>query len=95
VAFWLILPRGTRKWGTFWLAVSVLLSLLTLPLTIIQLQALFGFGARPVRLDFLVYFWATVPWFYRKDDPFDLLRPDTWRAWLASARAALRRPAPG
>ena len=34
---------------------------LTLPLTIIQLQALFGFGARPVRLDYLVYLWAFVP----------------------------------
>ena len=46
---------------------------MTLPLTIIQLQALFGFGARPVRLDYLVYIWAAVPWFYRRPDPFDFL----------------------
>ncbi|HEY8819397.1 MAG TPA: hypothetical protein VIM25_11345, partial [Candidatus Limnocylindrales bacterium] len=84
-----------RRWGTLWLAISVLLSILTLPLTIIQLQALFGFGARPIRLDFLVYLWATVPWFYRKDDIRDLVRPATWRGWLADARVALRRPAPG
>ena len=38
-----------------------LLSLATLPLTIIQLQALFGFGARPIRLDYLVFLWALVP----------------------------------
>jgi hypothetical protein len=94
--FWPILPRRTRPGGLFWLAVSVGLSLLTLPLTIIQLQALFGFGARPVRLDFLVYIWAAVPWFYRKEDPFDFLRPATWRRWLADARAWLvaRRPSP-
>jgi hypothetical protein len=73
-----------------WLAVSVGLSVLTLPLTIIQFQALFGFGARPVRLDFLVYAWAAVPWFYRKQDPIDFLRPSTWRIQLATVRARAR-----
>jgi hypothetical protein len=92
---WPILPGRAKAWGIAWLVVSVGLSVLTLPLTIIQLQALFGFGARPVRLDFLVYLWATVPWFYRKDDPFDVVRPATWRAWLTDARVALRRSAPG
>ncbi len=53
-------------WGLVWLAVSIGLSILTLPLTIIQLQVLFGFGARPVRLDYLVYLWALVPWLYRR-----------------------------
>ena len=71
--------RRAKQWGLLWLAVSVGLSVLTLPLTIIQMQALFGFGARPVRLDYLVYIWAAVPWFYRKADPFDFLRPATWR----------------
>ena len=95
VVFWPILPGRAKHWGLFWLAVSVGLSLLTLPLTIIQLQALFGFGARPVRLDYLVYLWAAVPWLYRKADPFDFLRPATWRAWIADARGRLSRPAPG
>ena len=93
VVFWPILARGPDRWGLVWLAVSVGLSLLTLPLTIIQLQALFGFGARPVRLDFLVYLWAAVPWFYRGGP--DFLRPSTWQTWLAGARAGLRRLAPG
>jgi hypothetical protein len=67
---------------------------LTLPLTIIQLQALFGFGARPVRLDYIVYLWAAVPWLYRKEDPFDFLRPATWRGWISDLRARARtRPA--
>jgi hypothetical protein len=96
VVFFAILPRRTRPWGLIWLAVSVGLSLLTLPLTIIQLQALFGFGARPIRLDYIVYLWATVPWFYRKADPFDFLRPVTWRSRGADARAwlAAKRTAP-
>ncbi|HEY4228491.1 MAG TPA: hypothetical protein VGM49_09135, partial [Candidatus Limnocylindrales bacterium] len=89
VVFLPILPRRTWPWGLFWLVVSVGLSLLTLPLTIIQLQALFGFGARPVRLDYVVYLWATVPWFYRKADPFDFLRPATWRRWASDARSSL------
>ena len=44
--------RGRGCWGLLFLAVSVLLSLATLPLTIVQLQALFGFGraAPPARL---------------------------------------------
>ena len=95
--FWPILPGAAKRWGLIWLAVSVGLSLLTLPLTIIQFQALFGFGARPVRLDYLVFLWAAVPWFYRRADPLDVFRPATWRAWLESARAqaaaTLRRPA--
>ena len=41
------------------------LSIALLPLTIQQFQALFGFGARPVRLDYLVYLWAFIPWLYR------------------------------
>ena len=96
VVFWPILPGRAKHWGLFWLAVSVALSLLTLPLTIIQLQALFGFGARPVRLDYLVYLWAAVPWLYRKADPFDFLRPATWRRLgrgRARARSAGRRRA--
>ena len=58
---WFILAPRTRLWGLVWLAVSIVLSLVTLPLTIIQLQVLFGFGARPIRLDYLVFLWAFVP----------------------------------
>jgi hypothetical protein len=95
VVFWPILPGRAKHWGLVWLAISVGLSLLTLPLTIIQLQALFGFGARPIRLDYLVYLWAAVPWLYRKADPFDFLRPATWRTWVTGVQVRLRRPAPG
>ena len=78
VIVWPILESRARRWGLVWLAVSVGLSLVLLPLTIIQFQALFGFGARPIRLDYLVYLWAFIPWGYRRLDARD---------------AAARRPA--
>ena len=89
---WFILAPRTRLWGLIWLGVSVLLSLVTLPSTIIQLQALFGFGARPIRLDYLVFLWAFVPWLYRQADPFRWLRPSSWQLGsLRSPRAVDRR----
>jgi hypothetical protein len=75
-----VLPPRTRLWGLVWLGLSALLSLATLPLTIIQLQALFGFGARPIRLDYLVLLWPLVPWLWRREQPFAWLRPSSWRA---------------
>ena len=96
---WLIRP-ATKRWGLLWLAVSVALSLALLPLTILQFQALFGFGARPVRLDYLVYLWAFVPWLYRRAGTRDLAKAATWRALAAetmtNARSGpSRKPVPG
>jgi hypothetical protein len=65
---WPILERQTRKWGLIWLAVSIALSVALLPLTIVQFQTLIEFGARPIRLDYLVYLWAFVPWAFRRLD---------------------------
>jgi Glycosyltransferase family 87 len=74
-ALWLVFAPRARAWGVAWLLVAAGLSLLTLPLTIVQLQALFGFGARPLRLDYLVLFWAAVPWLWRHPDSLWWLRP--------------------
>jgi hypothetical protein len=79
---WLVLPPRTRSWGLIFLALSGLLSLLMLPLTIVQLQVLFGFGTRPFRFDYLVFVWSIVPWWWRLRHPFAFLDP---RAWLAAA----------
>ncbi len=81
-----ILAPRARLWGLVFLAASALLSLATLPLTILQLQALFGFGARPLRLDYLVFLWALVPALWRRPDPFDWLRLSWWRRALARLR---------
>jgi Glycosyltransferase family 87 len=76
---WLVLPPRARGWGLVFLALSGLLSLAMLPLTIIQLQALFGFGERPFRADYLVFIWSAVPWWWRRHDPFAFLRAVSWR----------------
>lgn len=89
---WLILSPRTRAWGLLWLVVSIGLSLVTLPATIIQLQTLFGFGARPIRLDYLVYLWALVPWLYRTSDPLAAVRPASWRRAGTSLRAWVAKP---
>jgi hypothetical protein len=91
VIHWPILSRGAKRWGLLWLAVSIALSLVLLPMTIAQFEALFGFGARPVRLDYLVYLWAFIPWIYRREDPGDVLRPATWIGWVRGAPVELRR----
>jgi hypothetical protein len=88
--FWLILAPRARGWGIVWLLACMALSLATLPLTIIQLQALFGFGTRPPRLDYLVLLWATIPWLWQAPDPLSWLRPANWRRWIGEWRAAPR-----
>jgi hypothetical protein len=92
--FLVVLAPRARAWGIVWLLVAAALSLLTLPLTIIQLQAVFGFGPRPVRLDYLVLLWAAVPWLWRHPNPLWWLRAEGragLRARLAAAFAAAQR----
>lgn len=104
--FWLLLAPRARTWGLLWLALAGVLSLLTLPLTIIQLQALFGFGPRPPRLDYLVLLWATVPWLWRHPAALARFDPRRWPAtvglfrlrtaawlagWTSDPRGARRR----
>ena len=90
LVFFPVLAPRARMWGLVFLGASGLLSLATLPLTILQLQALFGFGARPLRLDYLVFLWALVPALWRLPEPFGWLRPSGWRAGLAGLRARPR-----
>jgi hypothetical protein len=80
---WLVLPPRTRAWGLIFLALSGVLSLLMLPLTIVQLQALFGFGSRPFRADYFIFIWSIVPWWWRLRHPFAFLQPSAWGAALA------------
>jgi hypothetical protein len=86
---WLVLAPRARAWGLIWLAASVVLTLATLPQTIAQLDALFGFGPRPIRVDYLVLLWAFVPWLWRREEPFDWVRTSFWRARIAVWRATV------
>jgi hypothetical protein len=89
VVFWLVMsPRG-RLWGVAWLAVAVILTTLTLPQTIIQLQVLFSFQ-RPLRIDYLVFIWAIVPWAWRHPESFRWLIPSTWPGAAQAGAAAAR-----
>jgi hypothetical protein len=88
---WLVLAPRARAWGLVWLGASALLSLATLPLTILQFQALFGFGARPIRLDYLALLWPLVPFLWRREEPFGWLRPSAWRRVAGRAREAVAR----
>ena len=83
---WLVLPPRTRLWGLIFLAASGLLSLVMLPLTIVQLQVLFGFGDRPIRADYLVFVWAAVPWWWRLEHPFAFLSAAAWSRALRVQR---------
>jgi hypothetical protein len=87
-----ILAPRARLHGVLFLAIAGLLTLATLPLTIVQLTVLFAIP-RPARLDYLVYLWALVPSIWLRPDPVWFLRPATWRAWARDGLAALRRPA--
>ncbi len=51
-----------------------------LPMTIVQLQVLFGFGERPFRADYLVFIWSAVPWWWRLRHPFAFLSASAWAA---------------
>jgi len=77
---WILLAPRARLWGLAWLAAAIVLSLATLPQTVVQLNALFSFGARPIRLDYLVLLWAFIPWLWRREEPFGWLRPSSWAA---------------
>jgi hypothetical protein len=85
-----VLAPRARAWGLAFLAASAVLTLATLPQTLAQMDAIFGFGPRPIRLDYLVLLWAVVPWLWRREEPFDWVRPAFWRARLARWREAVR-----
>ena len=95
IVFLLVLAPRARLWGLAFLVVSIALSLATLPGTIAQLQALFGFGRRPLRLDYIVFLWALVPVLWRQPDPFRIFRASWWRAlverWRGERRSRTRR----
>jgi hypothetical protein len=89
ITFIVLAPRA-RLWGLGWLAVSVLISLATLPLTIAQLEALFAYDRPLLRLDYLVLLWAFVPWLWRREEPFAWLRPTAWRGAGGAVASWLR-----
>ncbi len=86
---WLVMSPRARLWGVVWLLLALLLTALTLPQTLVQLQVLFSFQ-RPLRVDYLVFFWAMVPWAWRHPEAFRWLMPSTWPGAARAGAAAAR-----
>ena len=87
--FWPFLsPRG-RLWGVGWFLLALALTALTLPATLVQLQVLFSFQ-RPIRVDYLVFVWAFVPWAWTHPEAFRWLTPSTWPGAAQAGTAAAR-----
>jgi hypothetical protein len=59
------IPQRARLWGVGFLAVAVLLSLATFPLTLRQLDVVLHFP-RPLRVDYLLLAWGAVPWLWQR-----------------------------
>ena len=90
LAFLPILAPRARLHGVLFLAIAAVLTLATLPLTLVQLSVVFALP-RPARLDYVVFLWALVPSLWLRPDPAWFLRPATWRAWATSLGATGRR----
>jgi hypothetical protein len=89
IVFWPFMsPRG-RLWGVLWFIFALALTALTLPQTLIQLQVLFSFQ-RPLRVDYLVFIWAIVPWAWRHPEAFRWLMPSTWPGAAQAGTAAAK-----
>lgn len=89
IVFLPILAPKARLHGVVFLGIAALLTLATLPLTLVQLSVLFALP-RPARLDYLVFLWALVPSVWLRPDPAWFMRPATWRAWASRLAAAGR-----
>ncbi len=96
VVFLPLLAPKARGWGVAWLALAGVLTLATLPATLVQIETVFAFP-RPARIDYLVLLWAAIPWIWNHPDPFWWARPSRWpamrtaaAAWVAAWRARFR-----
>jgi hypothetical protein len=87
--FWPFLSPRARLWAVIWAGFALVLTLITLPQTIIQLEVLFGFQ-RPPRIDYFVFVWALVPWAWRHPEAFRWLMPATWPGAAQAATAAAK-----
>ncbi len=62
------LPPRARLWALVGGALAILLALATWPETLVQINTALNFP-RPLRLDYVLIFWAAVPWLWRHEHP--------------------------
>jgi hypothetical protein len=77
----LILPRRTRIWGIVWALVLAILTLAVWPTVVRQLELVIGYP-RPLRIDYVLLVWASVPWLWSHPHWFE------WRTWGDQLRDA-------
>jgi len=88
--FLLLLAPRARAWGLGFLTIALLLSLATLPATLSQIEVVLSFP-RPLRLDYLVFLWAAVPWAYRHPEAFSWTRRSSWPKLARQLRVSAER----
>jgi hypothetical protein len=76
-----VLPPRARLWGLAFLALAALLTVAVWPESVRQLEIAIGYP-RPLRLDYILLLWATVPWLWERPHLLDA------RSWPDQARAA-------
>ncbi len=62
------LPPRARLWAMLGGVLAILLALVTWPETLVQINTALNFP-RPLRLDYVLIFWAAVPWLWRHEHP--------------------------
>jgi hypothetical protein len=86
----IFLPPRARLWGLVAGALAIALTLLTWPQTLAQIETAVNFP-RPLRLDYLLLLWGTVPWFWRHPRPLGELERFGGRALIGAIREAASR----
>lgn len=90
IVFWPLLHRRARRWGVVFAAMAIVLSLVTWPWTIQQIEDVRATGiphdtSLPgLRLDHLSIIWGAVPWLWLSVLPW---LAERWQPWSARIRA--------
>jgi hypothetical protein len=83
------IPRRARGPGLLLLALAGILTLATWPLTLRQLDIVFSYP-RPLRIDYMLFAWALVPWLWSQPWPPWWLYASEWRRhWRQRLRSAV------
>jgi hypothetical protein len=86
----IFLPPRARLWGLAAGGLALVLTLLTWPQTLAQIETAVNFP-RPLRLDYLLLLWGTVPWFWRHPRPLGDLERYGVAHLIGVIRAAVGR----
>jgi hypothetical protein len=84
----IFLPPRARLWGLAAGVLAIVFSLLTWPQTLVQIDTVVNFP-RPLRIDYVLLLWGTVPWFWRHPRPLGDLKRHGLREMGGAIRNAV------